>query len=205
MADVPEGGGGPTGTVIPYGGSNNVFPDVTETDRAGGNVSMRQLHVGVLTPNTDVYMGSNIVLSQLPTDPQVSITLAKCGLFARRTEIAAAIAAYLIEGTQWSGYLLEDHVVGMRSIQIFHRPGTPAPDIGRTLVLTYQAGTPTERVQFVRVTRTETEQRTYTYGSSGGFVDYQGSVTKVDLTDALRYAFPAHRHRATTRLLLARP
>ncbi|GKT22521.1 hypothetical protein [Acidovorax sp. SUPP3334] len=190
MADVPEGGGGPTGTVIPYGGNNNIFLDVTETDRAGGNVSMRQLHVGVLTPNTDVYMGSNIVLSQLPTDPQVSITLAKCGLFARRTEIAAAIAAYLIEGTQWSGYLLEDHVVGMRSIQIFHRPGTPSPDIGRTLVLTYQAGTPTERVQFVRVTRTETEQRTYTYGSSGGFVDYQGAVTKVDLTDALRYAFP---------------
>ncbi|MBF9263609.1 hypothetical protein [Paracidovorax cattleyae] len=190
MADVPEGGGGPTGNVIPWGGSNHIVPDVTETDRAGGNVAIRQLHVGVLTPNTDVYMGGNVVLSQLPTDPQVSITLAKCGLFARRTLIATAIAAYLIEGTQWSGYLLEDHVVGMRSIQILHRKGTPAPDIGRTLVLSYQVGTSQERVQFVRVTRTETETRTFTYSGSGSFVDYEASVTKVDLTDALRFAFP---------------
>ncbi|WP_416406442.1 hypothetical protein RCH27_20735 [Paracidovorax citrulli] len=190
MADVPEGGGGPTGNVIPWGGSNNIVPDVTETDRAGGNVAIRQLHVGVLTPNTDVYMGGNVVLSQLPTDPQVSITLAKCGLFARRSQIAAAIAAYLIEGTQWAGYLLEDHVAGMRSIQILHRKGTPAPDIGRTLVLAYQAGTSQERVQFVRVTRTETETRTFTYAGSGSFVDYEASVTKVDLTDALRFAFP---------------
>ncbi|WOI47691.1 hypothetical protein [Acidovorax sp. BLS4] len=190
MADVPEGGGGPTGTAIPWGGSNNVFPDVTETDRAGGNVSIRQLHVGVLTPNTDTYMGGNVVLSQLPTDAQVSVTLAKCGLFARRTQIAAAIAAYLIEGTQWAGYLLEDHVAGMRSIQILHRKGTPAPDIGRTLVLGYQVGTSQERLQYVRVTRTETEIRTFTHTASGGFVDYEAAVTKVDLTDALRFAFP---------------
>mgnify|MGYP001264966164 CR=1 FL=1 len=33
MDDVPEGGGGPTGTVIPYGGSNAVFGDVTEAAR----------------------------------------------------------------------------------------------------------------------------------------------------------------------------
>ena len=34
MDDVPEGGGGPTGTVIPYGGSNHIFRDITEADRA---------------------------------------------------------------------------------------------------------------------------------------------------------------------------
>lgn len=190
MADVPEGGGGPTGKVIPWGGSNNVFPDVTETDRAGGNVAVRQLHVGVLTPNTDVYMGGNVVLSQLPTDPQVSITLAKCKLFARRTEIATAIASYLIPGTQWTGYLLEDHVEGMRSIQILHRPGTPAPDIGRTLVLYFQIGTSAERVQYVRVTRTETQTRTFTYSAGGEFRDYQASVTKADLASKLLYDFP---------------
>ena len=58
MDDVPEGGGGPTGTVIPYGGSNAVFGDVTETARAGGNVSIRQVHMGVLTPTTDALMGA---------------------------------------------------------------------------------------------------------------------------------------------------
>lgn len=190
MDDVPEGGGGPTGTVIPYGTSNAMFFDITEGQRAGGNVSIRQLHVAVMTPNVEPYMDANIILSELPNDPNVSITLAKCDLFARRTDIARAIANYLIEGPTWSGALLEDHVLGMRSIQIFHRPGTPAPDIGRTLVLAYQAGTVNERVQFVRVTRTETEVRTFTYQQNGSYVDFPGAVSKVDLTDPLRFAFP---------------
>lgn len=190
MDDVPEGGGGPTGTVIPYGTSNAMFRDITEADRAGGNVSIVQAHVGVMTPNVEPYMGANVILSALPNDPNVSITLAKCDLFARRTDIARAIANYLIEGPTWSGALLEDHVLGMRSIQIFHRPGTPAPDIGRTLVLAYQAGTVNERVQFVRVTRTETEVRTFTYQQGGSYVDFPGAVTKVDLSDPLRFAFP---------------
>ncbi len=190
MDDVPEGGGGPTGTEVPYGTSNAVFADITEADRAGGNVSIRQLHAAVMTATTDPLMGSSIILSQPPSDPNVAVTLAKCGLFARRSAIAQSIANYLIQGTTWSGVLLEDHVIGMRSIQILHRPGTPAPDIGRTLVLAYQQGTSTERIQYVRVTRTETEQRTFTYSLNGQFVDFQGAVTKVDLSDALRYEFP---------------
>ncbi len=34
MDDVPEGGGGPTGTEIPYGTSNALYQDITEADRA---------------------------------------------------------------------------------------------------------------------------------------------------------------------------
>ncbi len=190
MDDVPEGGGGPTGTVIPYGGSNAVFGDVTEAARAGGNVSIRQVHMGVLTPTTDPLMGANVILSRLPTDPNVSVSLAKCSLFARRSEIAQAVANYLIQSVVWNGALLEDHVEGQKSIQIFHRPGTAVPDIGRTLVLSYQAGTSGERIQYVRVTRAETNRRTFTYSSGGGFVDFDADVTKLDLSDALRFNFP---------------
>ena len=190
MDDVPEGGGGPTGTVIPYGGSNAVFGDVTETARAGGNVSIRQVHMGVLTPTTDALMGANVILSRLPTDPNVSVSLAKCSLFARRSEIAQAVANYLIQSVVWNGALLEDHVAGQKSIQIFHRPGTAVPDIGRTLVLSYQAGTSGERIQYVRVTRSETTRRTFTYSSGGSFVDFDADVTKLDLSDSLRFNFP---------------
>ena len=190
MDDVPEGGGGPTGTVIPYGGSNAVFGDVTETARAGGNVSIRQVHMGVLTPTTDALMGANVILSRLPTDPNVSVSLAKCSLFARRSEIAQAVANYLIQSVVWNGALLEDHVAGQKSIQIFHRPGTAVPDIGRTLVLSYQAGTSGERIQYVRVTRAETNRRTFTYSSGGSFVDFDADVTKLDLSDSLRFNFP---------------
>ena len=190
MDDVPEGGGGPTGTVIPYGGSNAVFGDVTETARAGGNVSIRQVHMGVLTPTTDALMGANVILSRLPTDPNVSVSLAKCSLFARRSEIALAVANYLIKGPEWNGYLLEDHVAGQRALQIMHRPGTPAPAIGRTLVLLYNEGKAGELIQYVRVTRTTTEDRTFTYFTGSEYKDFQASVTQADLSDVLRYNFP---------------
>lgn len=190
MDDVPEGGGGPTGNVIPYGGSNHIFSDITEADRAGGNVSIRQVHAAVMTSNAEAYMGANFILSLPPTDANVSVTLARCNLFARRTEIAAAIANYLIQGSEWSGYLLENHVIGQRNIQLFHRPGTPTPPIGRTLVLIYNEGQPSQIIQYVRVTKATTETRTFTYQLNGSYVDYLGAVTQLDLSDALRYNFP---------------
>lgn len=190
MDDVPEGGGGPTGNVIPYGGSNHIFRDITEADRAGGNVSIMQVHAAVMTNNAEPYMGANFILSMPPTDPNVSVTLAKCNLFARRTEIAAAIANYLIKASEWSGYLLENHVLGQRNIQLFHRPGTATPPIGRTLVLIYNEGLAGERVQYVRVTKATTETRVFTYNSNGTYVDFLGSVTQLDLSDSLRFDFP---------------
>ena len=36
MDDVPEGGGGPTGNVIEWGKSNQIFDDITRVARAGG-------------------------------------------------------------------------------------------------------------------------------------------------------------------------
>ena len=189
MDDVPNGGGGPTGTVIPDGASNAIFGDVTERARAGGSVSIRQLHLAVQTPTTAAYMDPSIIVSKLPNDANVSITLAKCDMFAQRTEIANAIENYLIQGPEWGGYLLENHVAGQRSIQLFQRPGTPTPPIGRTLVLISSEGLPAEVRQFVRVTRVEVEQRTFTYSTSGSFVDYKADVVVCDLTDALRSNF----------------
>lgn len=190
MADVPEGGGGPSGTFIIDGASNMIFPDVTEAARAGGQVAIRQLFMSVVTPDTENFQDANIIVAQPPNDAQVSITLAKCGMFHRRTDIANAIESYLIQGPEWSGYLLENHVQGQRDIQVFQRPGLPAPSVGRTLVLIYEEGQPGERREYVRVTRTDTQTRTFTYNSGGGFVDYQADVVKCDLSDALRQSFP---------------
>lgn len=190
MDDVPEGGGGPSGTVIPDNNSNAVFTDVSEVDRAGGAASIRQLHTHVQTADVDRFLGAHIIVSRIPNDANVAVTLAGCNPFDRRTDIATAIENYLIQGPEWNGYLFENHVQGQRSIQLFQRPGTPTPPIGRTLVLIKDEGLGTEYKQYVRVTSVETEDRTFTYSTGGGYVDYTGAVVTCDISDELREAFP---------------
>ena len=190
MDDVPEGGGGPSGTVIPDNNSNAVFTDVSEVDRAGGAASIRQVHTHVQTADVDRFLGAHIIISRIPNDENVAVTLAECNPFDRRTDIATAIENYLIQGPEWGGYLFENHVQGQRSIQLFQRPGTPTPPIGRTLVLIKNEGIGTEYKQYVRVTSVETEDRTFTYSTGGGYVDYTGTVVTCDTSDALREAFP---------------
>lgn len=189
MADVPEGGGGPTGNVIEWGKSNQSFDDITEIDRAGGDVSIRQQFAAVQTGNTDALQDANIIIDQPATDPNVSVTIAACNFFAKRTEIATAIANYLIAGTEWNGLLLGNHVQGQGNLQIFHRVGTAAPPIGRTLVLVQDEGKPAEKRQFVRITRTDSVERTFTYMAGGTPVDYQAMVTTCDLSSRLDFAF----------------
>lgn len=189
MAEVPEGGGGPTGNVIEWGKSNQSFDDITEIDRAGGDVSIRQQFAAVQTGNTDALQDANIIIDQPATDPNVSVTIAACNFFAKRTEIATAIANYLIAGTEWNGLLLGNHVQGQGNVQIFHRVGTAAPPIGRTLVLVQDEGKPAEKRQFVRITRTDSVERTFTYMAGGTPVDYQAMVTTCELSSRLDFAF----------------
>jgi hypothetical protein len=189
MADVPEGGGGPTGNVIEWGKSNQSFDDITEIDRAGGDVSIRQQFAAVQTGDTQQLMDANIIIDQPATDPNVSVTIAACNFFAKRTEIATAIANYLIAGTEWNGFLLGNHVQGQGNVQIFHRVGTAAPPIGRTLVLVQDEGKPAEKRQFVRITRTDSVERTFTYMAGGTPVDYQAMVTTCELSSRLDFAF----------------
>ena len=75
MADVPEGGGAPTGITIADGVSNAIFPDISELDRAGGRVNLRKSFVSVQTDDTDTYFGANVIVAEPPQDARVSVTL----------------------------------------------------------------------------------------------------------------------------------
>lgn len=77
MADVPEGGGAPTGLVIADGVSNAIFPDISELDRAGGRVNLRKSFVQVATDDTDTYFGANVIVAAPPQDERVSVTQAR--------------------------------------------------------------------------------------------------------------------------------
>src|SRR5512139_3133403 len=125
MDDVEEGGGAPTATVIQDGASNALFNDISELDRAGGRVNLRKVFASIQTDTTDTYLGANVVVSDPPDDPRVAVTLFSTdSVFDRRTNARDRIEAYLNKGPLWNGYLLENHIAGQRSIQLFQREGT---------------------------------------------------------------------------------
>lgn len=183
MDDVPEGGGRATGTAIIDGASNSIFTDISELDRAYGRVNLRKTFVGVSTPDTEGYFGANIIVANPPLDPRVSCTIfsTKDG-FDRRVDAQSRIESYLVSGSEWQGYLLENHVSGQRAIQLFQRPSTDLPPVGRTLLLAGPLGS-----QYVRITKVSSALRTFTYSVSQSYIDYSAQVVTCEISDALRY------------------
>lgn len=57
-------------------------------------------------------------------------------------------------------------------------------------MLLYNEGKAGELIQYVRVTRTTTEDRTFTYVSSGSYVDFGPASRRSICPDVLRYSFP---------------
>lgn len=187
MDDVPEGGGGPSTVVIESGQENAVMPDISEMDRATGRANLRQVHVGVDTQDRDTYQGSNVIVAKPPEDPNVSITLFSTGgVYDTRAQAQARLEAYLNKGAEWAGYLYENHIKGQRVIQIFQRPGTELPAVGKTLVLVGNEGLANEQEQYVRAIRVTSVERTFTYDIDK---DYKALIVTMELSDALRYDF----------------
>lgn len=188
MADVPEGGGAPTGNVIADGVSNAIFPDISELDRAGGRVNLRKTFVNIQTDDTDTYFGANVIVAEPPQDPRVSVTLFSTGsTFDTRTSASSRVESYLNKGSEWPGFLYENHIAGQRAIQIFQRPEAELPTVGKTLVLVANEGTVSEVTQYVRATEVSAVTRLF-YDATAGR-DYSATVVTMKLSDALRTDF----------------
>lgn len=187
MADVPEGGGAPTGIAIADGVSNAIFPDISELDRAGGRVNLRKAFVSVHTDDTDTYFGANVIVAEPPQDPRVSVTLFSTErTFDTREQAQVRIEAYLNKGAEWAGYLFENHIAGQRVIQLFQRVSDTIPNVGQTLVLIENENLSTQKEQYVRATSVSVVERTFTYNDDR---DYTAHVVTVEISDALRYDF----------------
>jgi hypothetical protein len=190
MADVPEGGGAPTGNAIPDGVSNAIFPDISELDRAGGRVNLRKTFVSIQTDDTDLYFGGNVIVAEPPQDPRVAVTLFSNGLtFDDRDDASSRIESYLNKGPEWSGYLYENHIAGQRVVQLFQRVDSELPNVGQTLVLIENEGLGTQKEQYVRATSVSSVEQTFTFSQNGNPVDYKAWVVTCDISDALRFDF----------------
>ena len=191
MADVPEGGGPPSAQLLTSGRSNEIFPDISEETRTVGRVEIYQIFGILRNSDRTPLLGSNVILAEPPADPNVSVTLLSLkDPFATRADIARRIESGMAAGSEWSGYLLENHFATMRSIQLFQRPGMPPPTLGKTYVLVYQEGESGERRQRIRIKAASTVVRVFTQLINNAIVDFEAQVTTCELFDGLLYDFP---------------
>lgn len=184
--DTSDGGGRVTATEVVDGVSNNMFPDISELDRTYGRVSLRKVYVAVDTSTGDSYYGSHMIVSKMPADPRVSVTIFSTqDWFDRRTEARDKIERYLARGPKWAGHLLEMQIEGSRAIQLALRLTDEEPKVGQGLVLVQFEGLPSEYEQYVRVTKITSVERVFTVGGK----DVIRKVCTVDISDPLRYDF----------------
>lgn len=153
LTDTSDGGGKYSGQIVIDGESNNLFPDVSELNRAVGNVSMRKIFPAVNNNDTDALMGSTVFISKNPDDPNVSALL-----FSTRSHTDTRDSAknrlenYLAKGAQAVGSLLDTAYSGMKSIQVAMSKNESENSVGDTIVLVANEGLPTEITQFIRLT-----------------------------------------------------
>ena len=186
LADVAEGGGAATGVEIVDGQSNNLFPDISELDRTMGRVNLRKVFPAVRTLTNDGYNGVNVIVSDAPDDEAVSAVLFRTGeYFDTRAEAQTRVESYLTRGPQYGGLLFGDHIEGMRTITMLQRASVEVPSIGTTLYLRANAGTATERSQYVRITQVTAREREFAVPNQGDKTFKRTEVT-AELSDPLR-------------------
>ncbi len=187
MEDTDDGGGAPSANIVQDGLSNEIFPDISELDRTLGRVNLRKLFVCVNSNDTDHYYGANVIISDPPQDPNVSVTLfTDKEFFSNRQDAINRITSFLTKGVRKPGYLLENHIKGQVVIQFFHRPEDSLPNIGETVALVYNEGGSTALEQYVRIVGISSEVRTFTDEKG----DYKARVTAITISDPLLYDFP---------------
>lgn len=92
LNDDADGGGFMTGTVVPDGVENNLFPDISDADRVFGRVQLRKCYVSVASADTDTYLGAHVILDDYPDDPAASALLVtKPGYSQERADVVSAL------------------------------------------------------------------------------------------------------------------
>lgn len=190
MTDTPEGGGPPSALLLTSGRSNEIFPDISEETRTVGRVEIYSIHGVLRNSDTAPLYGANVIIAAPPADPNVGVTLLTLkDPFATRADIAKRIESGMAAGSEFAGYLLENHFTTMRSIQVLQRPGMTPPGIGKTFVLIINEGQSGERRQRVRIKSTDKVVRTFTEIIGSQLVDFQAQVTTCELFDGLQFDF----------------
>lgn len=188
LIDAPDGGGQMSAVEVEDGVVNNLFPDISRLDRTYGRVNLRKAHAAVKTANRDMYYGAHAIITDPPIDPRVSVLMFTTGSFNdERSQAQDRIESYVVQGSISDYTLLGAQLLGQRMITAFGRVEASLPDVGSVYLLSQETGgSVTGEQQYVRVTKVETEIRTYEDERG----EFQRRWVKMDISTPLRRTFP---------------
>lgn len=161
MTDNSDGGGRMTSVEIVSGQDNQIFDDLSDVDRAAGDVSIRKAFAAVTSADTDKYLDAGIALFSEPTDENVSVLLFSTGdYYDERDALKTRLEQTISRGGRWNGWLWGQHLTGQRAVVIWQRPEASLIATGARLELVSKANSVELYSQFLWITRVVDNLRT---------------------------------------------
>ena len=187
MTDEADGGGRMSAVEIAPGGSNGVFDDISDVDRAAGGVSIRKVYAHVASDADDKYLDAGVVIFKPPTDDDVSVLAFSTGdFYDERTELKNRLESQISRGARMQAYLWGPHITGQRSVTLWARPDIEPPSIGERIDIAEFGGDNNEdHAQIVWVTRVTVSEMTFTDDEGA----YQVQRFVCEIAEGLRYVF----------------
>jgi hypothetical protein len=158
MHDESDGGGQMSGAEILFGSENRIFDDLSDVDRAAGDVSIRKVYAAVADDSDDKYLDAGVVVLRAPTDPDVSVLAFSTGdYYDERSALRERLESGISRGAVYQGYLWGTHIAGQRAITLWQRLSANLPAVSSRLELVALSGTTVLHSQVLWVTRVVSE------------------------------------------------
>lgn len=186
MTDEADGGGRLTSQEITFGAENQIFDDISDVDRAAGDVSIRKVYASVASNDADKYLDAGVVVLRPPADSDVSVLAFSTGnYYDEREDLATRLESQVVRGAVWQAWLWGDHVIGQKAVTFWQRMSYPLPAIGQRLELVKRESSVTTAAQMLWITRV-VEQTVERVDASG---TYQVRMVTCEIAETLRYDF----------------
>jgi hypothetical protein len=141
MTDNADGGGRMGATKIVSGVRNSIYDDVTDVDRAAGDLSVRKAYAADESEDASKYLDAGVAIFRAPADPAVSVLAFSTGdFYDERAAIVARLESSISRGSRYNGWLSGQHIAGQRAVLIWTRPEVALPKVGERLNLVAHAG-----------------------------------------------------------------
>jgi hypothetical protein len=183
MTDEDDGGGQMSGQEILPGQENQVFDDLSDVDRAAGDVSIRKVYAAVASPDDDKYLDAGALVFRHPADPDVSVLIFSTGdYYDERANMRDLLESSITRGAQYTGWLWGDHIAGQRAVTLWQRESYALPAVGARLEFVAVSGGVEPHFQVLWITRIVSDlvERTDDKGT------YRVRMLTLELAEALR-------------------